>query len=87
MHAHFLDVYGRRDYATEATETTLFRFAQYFGWTEVVRRYARNPDVHHVGETERVQQLQERVARIFSTDRYGGGGFMLWREAQRASES
>jgi hypothetical protein len=78
----FLDVYAHTDYAAEAAETTLFRFAQYFGWTEVVRRYARDADIRHVRETEQIQELQERVARSLSTDRYGGVG--IWREAQRA---
>jgi hypothetical protein len=80
----FLDAYGHSEYEAEATETTLFRFAQYFGWTEVVRRYARDPDVRHAGETQRLQALQDRVARSFSGDQHGPGGFMLWREAQRA---
>jgi hypothetical protein len=42
----------------EAIESTLFRFAQYFGWLEVVRRYARNPDPRHVEDTQRIGRAQ-----------------------------
>jgi hypothetical protein len=80
----FLDAYGRGAYEQEAIQTTLFRFAQYFGWSEIVRRYARDPDPRHVQRAQRIQELQGRVAKIFSTDSYGRGGFMIWREAQHA---
>jgi hypothetical protein len=84
LHHQFLDASRYGEHRDEATESTMFRFAQYFAWIEVMRRYARDPDVRHAGELRRVQELQERVATSFSSDAYGAGGFMLWREAQRA---
>jgi hypothetical protein len=80
----FLDAYGRGAYAEEAIQTTLFRFAQYFGWSEIVRRYTRDPDPRHVLRAQKIQELQGGVAETFSTDSYGRGGFMIWREAQHA---
>jgi hypothetical protein len=80
----FLDVYGRGAYEQEAIQTTLFRFAQYFGWSEIVRRYTRDPDPRHAQRALRIQELQERVAQMFSSDDHSHGGFMIWREAQRA---
>jgi hypothetical protein len=80
----FLDAYGRGAYQQEAIQTTLFRFAQYFGWSEIVRRYTRDPDPRHVERAQRIQELQGEVAQIFSTDNYSRGGFMIWREAQHA---
>jgi hypothetical protein len=44
----------------------------------------RLPDTRHAREAEQCDAMREQVAEIFSTDRHGGGGFMLWREAQRA---
>jgi hypothetical protein len=63
---------------------TLFRFAQYFGWNEVLRRYMRLPDPRHAAEAEKLETLRRVVAEIFRPDRYGAGGSMMWREAQRA---
>jgi hypothetical protein len=75
---------GRDAYQDEFIESTLFRFAQYFGWSEIVRRYARSPDVRHEGETQGIKELQEDVARAFATDWSDSRGFVVWREAQRA---
>jgi hypothetical protein len=80
----FLDAYARGAYSEEAIQSTLFRFAQFFGWSEILRRYARDPDPRHLQQVQAVQDLQRRVGKTFNTDRYGPGGFMLWREAQRA---
>jgi hypothetical protein len=84
LSGEFLDAYGRGAHQAEAIQSTLFRFAQYFGWSEVVRRYARNPDLRHVEDTRRVLRVQDDVTQAFSTDDYGAGGFMIWRESQRA---
>jgi hypothetical protein len=81
----FLEEYGpgspRKD---EAVLSTLFRFAQYFGWSEIARRKLRGADIHGP-EARELRDLQSTVGRIFATDRdYGSGPFMVWREAQRA---
>jgi hypothetical protein len=80
----FLDAYARGAYSDEAIRSTLFRFAQFFGWSEILRRYARDPDPRHLQQVQTAQDLQRRVGKTFNTDDYGAGGFMLWREAQRA---
>lgn len=80
----FLDAYSRGPYSDEAVQSTLFRFAQFFGWSEIVRRYTRDPDPRHVQQAQTVLDLQRRVGKTFNTDKYGAGGFMIWREAQRA---
>ena len=84
LRGFFVDAYAHGPHETEVVQGTLFRFAQYFGWAEIVRRYARDPDVRHRDEMPRVGQLANEVARVFNTDEYGAGGFMVWREAQRA---
>jgi hypothetical protein len=80
----FLDFYVGGPHEDEAIHSTLFRFAQYFGWSEVVRRYMRSPDPRHAREDQKLEEVRQLVAETFSTDRYGSGGFMIWREAQRA---
>lgn len=81
---YVLEAYQDGLHQDELIQTTLFRFAQYFGWSELLRRYMRLPDARHAREAEQLDALRQQVAEIFSTDSHGGGGFMLWREAQRA---
>jgi hypothetical protein len=80
----FLDAYAQGPHGREAVMSSLFRFAQYFGWSEILRRYMRDPDPRHVERMERIEGFQNAVKQAFSTDEYGAGGFMVWREAQRA---
>src|SRR3954453_8058766 len=79
-----LDAYAKGERREEAILSSLFRFAQFFGWSEILRRYMRDPDPRHIEEAQRLSDLQSRVGRAFNTDSYGSGGFMMWREAQRA---
>src|SRR3954453_19188438 len=79
-----LDAYAKGERREEAILSTLFRFAQFFGWSEILRRYMRDPDPRHIAAAEHLSQLQTRVGKTLNTDRYGAGGFMVWREAQRA---
>jgi hypothetical protein len=83
LRGDFLDFYVGRPYENEAIHSTLFLFAQYFGWSEVLRRYMRSPDRRHARDDRKLEDLRRRVAHTFSTERYGSG-FMIWREAQRA---
>jgi hypothetical protein len=81
----FLEAYGRDGaYTDEAVTSTLFRFAQYFGWSEVLRRAMRVSAARHATEARILEEQRAAVARTFSTDRYGPGPFMIWRESQRA---
>jgi hypothetical protein len=87
LKGEFLDAFVGGPYEDEAIISTLYRFAQYFGWSEVLRRYMRSPDPRHAREDQKLEDLRRRVVHTFSSDRYGvygSGGFMMWREAQRA---
>jgi hypothetical protein len=81
---HVLEAYRDGLHKDELIQSTLFRFAQYFGWSELLRRYMRLPDPRHAAEAEKLDALRRHVAETLSTDLHGAGGFMLWREAQRA---
>ena len=83
----FLETYVMNDspQRDEAILTTLYRISQYFGWTEIMRRYLRTPDAASTAEVTRLNELQGAIGRTFATDSYGDGdGFMIWRETQRA---
>jgi hypothetical protein len=71
------------DRAELAIRSTLFRFAQYFGWTEVIRREVEFLDLEATSATRTVQDAIGSVARVFAADEFGLD-FMLWREEQRA---
>lgn len=81
----FLDVYGdHSQYRDEAVASTMYRFCQYFGWSEILRRVMRAPNPRHAAEGKRLSELQGIVGRNFGTDSFGVDAFMIWREAQRA---
>jgi hypothetical protein len=81
---YVLEAYPGGPQQEELVQSTLFRFAQYFGWSELLRRYMRLTDPRHAAEAENLDAGRRQVAEIFSSDRDGAGGFMIWREAQRA---
>jgi hypothetical protein len=64
-------------------ESTLFRFAQYFGWTEIVRREIQFLESDASSATRTIQDAIGKVQWAFATDRLGQD-FMVWREEQRA---
>ena len=74
------DVERRSD---DAMVTTLFRLAQYFGWTEILRRRIQFLSFPEAEDTRKVAQLQSDIAQCFLTDRYGRS-LMLWTDEQRA---
>ncbi len=67
----------------DALRTTLFRLAQYFGWTEILRRDIQFLSFPEDDDTRRVAQLQSEVSRRFLTDSYGPA-LMIWGDEQRA---
>jgi len=71
------------DRAELAITSTLFRFAQYFGWTEVIRREIQFLQFDATAATRKVQDAIGKVGWAFATDKFGSD-FMLWREEQRA---
>jgi hypothetical protein len=80
----FFDNFGApHPRAEEALRTTLFRIAQYFGWTEILRRDIQFLSFPEAEDTRRVAQLQAEVAKRFLTDAYGPE-LMIWADEQRA---
>jgi transcriptional regulator of met regulon len=81
----FLRAYGTRRSARreEAVRSTLFRVAQYFGWTEILRRDIQLLNFREPDQRRAVTELFADVGRTFADDRLGTR-FMLWFEEQRA---
>jgi hypothetical protein len=79
----FFGKFGKGERAEDALRTTLFRLAQYFGWTEILRRDIQFLSFPEDADTRRVADLQFRIARCFLSDEYGLA-VMLWSDEQRA---
>jgi hypothetical protein len=78
----FLGKFGTGRFADEAMWTTLFRMAQYFGWTEILRRDIQFLSFPEDDETRRIAHLQSEIARRFLTDE-PGHALMIWNDEQR----
>jgi hypothetical protein len=74
---------GAHPRAEEALRTTLFRIAQYFGWTEILRRDIQFLSFPEADDTRRVAHLQSEIAKRFLTHEYGPA-LMTWADEQRA---
>ena len=83
LELEFFEKFGDGERAEEALRTTLFRFAQYFGWTEILRRDIQFLSFPTAADTRRVAELQEAVAQCFRDDGYGPE-LMIWSDEQRA---
>ena len=80
----FFDKYGEgHPRAEEALKTTLFRMAQYFGWTEILRRDIQFLSFPEDDATRRVAQLQSKISKRFLTDN-PSAALMIWGDEQRA---
>jgi len=66
-----------------AETTTLFRMAQYFGWTEILRRDIQFLAFPEADETKQVVSLQAAIAKRFGTSR-DDHELMIWTDEQRA---
>jgi hypothetical protein len=82
-----LDFFGKfgtgHDRFLEAQTTTLFRFAQYFGWTEILRRDIQFLSFPEDEDTRCVAQLQSSITRrLASSD--AQEPLMVWADEQRA---
>jgi hypothetical protein len=69
--------------------STLYRFAEYLAWTEVIRRRTRYLHFETQEDTREVAALLAEVSGALKTDSLDGGSsgparLMLWREEQRA---
>jgi hypothetical protein len=78
----FLGKFGAGERAEDALRTTLFRLAQYFGWTELLRRDIQFLSFPEDDDTRRVAQLQSEIARCFLRNDYGPA-LMIWGDEQR----
>jgi hypothetical protein len=81
----FVNKYIRNDNAgrrTAAIESTLYVFAQFFGWREVIRQDVQFLRFSRDRQTRRVAQLLRDIGETFLSDGYGQQ-FMLWRVEQR----
>jgi hypothetical protein len=79
----FANFGGTHPRSEDALRTTLFRLAQYFGWTEILRRDIQFLSFPEADDTRRVAHLQSEIAKRFLTDRYGPA-LMTWSDEQRA---
>ena len=80
----FLEKFGgEHPRGEEALRTTLFRIAQYFGWSEILRRDVQFLNFPEAGDSRHVAQLQSAIARQFLTDGHGPA-LMIWTDEQRA---
>jgi hypothetical protein len=79
----FFGKFGAGERAEEALTTTLYRIAQYFGWTEILRRDVQFLSFPEDEDTRDVARLQFEIARIFLDDDYGHA-LMIWADEQRA---
>ena len=81
-----LDFFGKfggdHERSEDALRTTLFRFAQYFGWTEILRRDVQFLSFPQDDETRRVAELQAEITKCLLTDSYGPA-LMIWSDEQR----
>lgn len=72
---------GRREIAVDST---LYNFAQYFGWREVLHREAQFLDFDELTETRDVNELLREVTSRFSDKRPPGDeSFRLFKAEQR----
>jgi len=81
----FVEKYIREDKAGKrkaAMESTLYVFAQFFGWREIIRREVQYLRFSRDRQTRKVAQLLSDIGDTFLTDKYGPQ-FMIWRVEQR----
>jgi len=74
---------GEHERSEAAVRTTLFRLAQYFGWTEILRRDIQFLSFPEADDTRRVAHLQSEIAKRFLSDGYDEA-LMIWGDEQRA---
>lgn len=68
---------------TYALQNTLYVFAEYLGWKEVLRREVQFLDFGDIDKNQRLEQLLENVTQTLLTDQYPTS-FRLFRGEQRA---
>lgn len=84
VHLDFFGKFGSgHERHDDALVTTLFRLAQYLGWTEILRREVQYLSFPEEDDTRRVAQLQSDITRrLASSD--ADEPLMIWADEQRA---
>jgi hypothetical protein len=70
---------GKRN---SAIESTLYVFAQFFGWREIIRRDVQYLRLSRDRRIREIGQLLRNISEAFLSDKYGPQ-FMIWRIEQR----
>jgi hypothetical protein len=70
---------GKRD---AALQSTLYVFAQFFGWREIIRREVQFLRFSEDEQTRAVTSLLRSITETFLSDQFGSQ-FMIWRAEQR----
>jgi len=70
------------DKRNSAIESTLYVFAQFFGWREIIRREVQYLRLSRDQQTREIGQILRNIGETFLSDRYGPQ-FMIWRVEQR----
>jgi hypothetical protein len=73
------DTLGKR---SPAIESTLYVFAQYFGWREIIRQEVQYLRFSKDRQSREIDHLLQTIGEAFLSDKYGPQ-FMLWRAEQR----
>ena len=73
------DTGGKR---TPAIESTLYVFAQFLGWREIIRRDVQYLRFSRDRQTREIGRLLQDIGETFLSDTYGSQ-FMIWRVEQR----
>jgi hypothetical protein len=73
------DTAGKRN---PAIESTLYVFAQFFGWGEIIRREVHYLRFSRDRQTREIGRLLRDISETFLSDKYGSQ-FMIWRVEQR----
>jgi hypothetical protein len=81
-HRGFLYYLGT-ERAPDVRLTTLFRFASFFGWREVLRVRTQLLRFEKAEDTRRVADFLGAVALVLASDRFDGRRGMLWADEQR----
>ncbi|GAA5133919.1 hypothetical protein GCM10023320_60840 [Pseudonocardia adelaidensis] len=67
-----------------ARDSTVWLFAQYFGWVEIVRREIQFVPAGEDDPNPKLEAVIGKVAHVCSTDSFGSGLFQVLRSEQRA---
>ena len=88
LHGRFLETYlvgGTPREKAYAVENTAFVIAQYFAWTEIVRREIQFIDLQEESETAALAHQQDRISHLWGSDHQAYGTVLrIWAGEQRA---